>query len=311
MRVLITGGAGFLGSHLADALVRRGDEVVVLDNYRRGRPENLRDVRDRVSLVQGDVRDEADLAQCLPGTEVVFHLAAQSNVMGSLEDLDYSFSSNVTGTFNVLQACVANGVRRIVFASSREVYGDPASLPVREDAPLAPKNPYGASKVAGEAYCKAWQRSYGIECQVLRFANLFGPRDRDRVIPLWLERAALGEDLQLYGGDQVLDFLWVGQAVDGLMAAARCELDGPVNVGSGRGIRLGDLAARILGLRPTTSRLSVQGSRSVEVSRFVADTTRMRQVLGVVANPDSLDVHLSEMDSLRAGARYSASGKVG
>lgn len=294
MRVLVTGGAGFLGSHLVEALVWRGDEVVVIDNFRRGRPENVSSVRHEIALVEGDIRDEDSLRDCMDEIDTVFHLAAQSNVMGALDDLDYSISTNVSGTFNVVQAALDTGVRRVVFASSREVYGDPADLPVSEDAPLVPKNQYGAGKVAGEVYCETWQSSFGLECQVLRFANLFGPRDYDRVIPLWLERAAIGEELLLYGGEQVLDFLWVGQAVEALLAAADCDLTGPINVGSGRGVHLKDLAGRVIGEVGSASKVTLLPARDVEVTRFVANTARMQRVLGVFPEADPLH-HLSEI----------------
>jgi UDP-glucose 4-epimerase len=294
MKFLITGGAGFLGSHLAEALVQRGDEVVVIDNLRRGRLENLAAIQRDIEVVRGDIRDEDALLSCMTGVEVVFHLAAQSNVMGSLLDLDYSTSTNVSGTVSVLKSAVNAGTRRMVFASSREVYGDPPCVPVGEGAPLNPKNPYGASKVAAESYCNAWSDTYGLECQVLRFVNLFGPRDRDRVIPSWLQCAALGSEMELFGGRQVLDFLWVAQAVDALIAAADCEVTGPINVGSGRGVRLTELAARVAEATRTTSSLIIRPSRRAEVTRFVADTTRMQRILGVIPESDPMR-HLSEM----------------
>jgi UDP-glucose 4-epimerase len=239
MRILVTGGAGFIGSHLVDALVDRGEDVVVLDNFKRGRIEHIERHIDAgaITLVAGDIRDEQTLAAAIEGTELVYHLAAQSNVMGAVTDMDYSFTTNVVGTYNVLKAAADSGVRRLVFSSSREVYGDSDDIPVREDAPLAAKNPYGASKLAGEAYCRVWQAATGIDCMVLRLANVYGPRDRDRVIPTWLRRAGEGDDLEVYGGRQVLDFIWVGHAVDALLSAASCRNDGAVNVGSGEGFR--------------------------------------------------------------------------
>ena len=290
MRILVTGGAGFLGSHLVDALVERGDDVVVLDNLHRGRLPHLcprLDAR-QITLVTEDIRDYPGVLRAMTGIEIVYHLAAQANVIGALQDLDYSFTTNVLGTFNVLKAAAAHGVRRVVFASSREVYGEPERLPVPEDAPLTAKNPYGASKVAAEAYCRVWERVSGLECLLLRFANIYGPRDRDRVIPLWLERAHRGEDLELYGGQQVLDFLSVGHAVAALIAAAHCPADGPVNVGSGRGMPLLELAHHILALTGSRSEIRYFPAREVEVVRFVADVRKMRRVLGVEAPENPL-----------------------
>ncbi len=284
MRVLVTGGAGFLGSHLVDALVERGDDVVVVDNLRRGRLSHIQGhlKRKAIRFREADIRDFPTVVEATSGAEVVYHLAAQSNVMGAIRDVDYSFSTNVVGTFNVLKAAGAQGVRRMVFSSSREIYGEPERTPVPETAPFAPKNPYGASKMAGEAYCRAWQASGGLDCQVLRFANLYGPRDRDRVIPLWLGRVRAGQDLELYGGQQVLDLVWVGQAVDTLLAAATCENEGPINVGTGIGTRLEDLAKQIVALTGGRVGLRYLPARSVEVVRFVADVGKMQRVLEIV-----------------------------
>jgi UDP-glucose 4-epimerase len=290
MKVLVTGGAGFLGSHLVDALVAAGDEVVVVDNLFRGSlanidpPVRMGDMR----FVEADIRDYDAVLEAARGIEVVYHLAAQSNVIGAIKDTDYSFSTNVAGTYNVLKASASTGVRRLVFSSSREVYGEPDSIPVPESAPLAAKNPYGASKVAGEAYCRVWERATGLECQVLRFANVYGPRDRDRVIPIWLERASRGEPLELYGGEQVIDFVWVGKAVEALLAAAGAKLTGPINVGSGTGVTLPHLAQRLLQETGSPSKVEVFPARAVEVVRFVANIERMRRVLGVIPDLDPL-----------------------
>jgi UDP-glucose 4-epimerase len=188
-KVLITGGAGFIGSHLANRLAGEGlASVLVLDNMYRGRMDNLQDSRDQISVRIGDIRDRQVLAECAERCDVIFHLAAQSNVMGSAHDEDYCFTANVEGTYNVLCAARTVGVRRVVFSSSREVYGDPRTLPVSESAPLAPKNAYGASKAAGEVYCQA-SRNTGLEAVILRIANAYGPRDCGRVIPVFIENA--------------------------------------------------------------------------------------------------------------------------
>jgi UDP-glucose 4-epimerase len=302
MKALVTGGAGFLGSHLVDALVAAGDEVTVLDNLHRGTLGNIsRHVPARVvRFIEGDIRDYIVVREAAAGVDVVYHLAAQSNVIGAIHDPDYSFTTNVAGSYNVLKAAADSGVRRLVFASSREVYGEPESIPVFENAPLTSKNAYGASKIAGEAYCRAWQSATGLECQILRFANIYGPRDRERVIPTWLESASRGEPLVLYGGEQLIDFVWIGTAVQALIAAAGCELTGPINVGSGMGVTLTYLAHQILKRTGSASKLNTIPARPVEVVRFVADVERMRRVLAVVPELDSLadlhvciDVHLT------------------
>jgi len=291
VKVLVTGGAGFLGSHLVDALVERGDRVTVLDNLRRGSLDNLSPhlAAARVTMLTDDICDYGSVIRAVDGAELVFHLGAQSNVMGAMQDPWYSFSTNVTGTFNVLKAASEAGARRVVFSSSREVYGEPESIPVPETAPLAPKSFYGASKVAGEVYCRAWQGAGGAECQILRFANVYGPRDRDRVIPHWVERAAAGEPLVIYGGEQILDFIRVEHCVSALLAAADGPEQGPINVGSGTGTLLPDLARRIIQLSGSRSTTELLPARDAEVVRFVADVSRMRDILGVEPGPEPLD----------------------
>jgi len=290
MRVLVTGGAGFLGSHLVDALVAVGDEVVALDNLYRGSLANIdQHLSTRAAkFIEADIRDYPAVLEAAAGTEVVYHLAAQSNVIGAIKDADYSFTTNVAGTYNVLKAAASATVRRLVFSSSREVYGEPKSLPVPETAPLTAKNPYGASKVAGEAYCEVWGSTAGLECQILRFANVYGPHDRDRVIPIWIERARRAEPLELYGGEQIIDFVWVGKAVEALLAATHSGLTRPINVGSGIGVTLPQLAHRLLEETGSRSKLEILPARSGEVVRFVADVRQMHRVLGVMPDLDPL-----------------------
>jgi len=295
VKALVTGGAGFLGSHLVDALVAAGHEVVVLDNLRRGALANIDHhlCSKDVTFIEGDIRDCSAVLEAAPGVDVVYHLAAQSNVIGAITDTDYSFTTNVVGTYHILKFAASAGVRRVVFASSREVYGEPETIPVPESAPLNAKNIYGASKVAAEAYCRVWQSTTGLECQVLRFTNIYGPRDHDRVIPIWLERTARGEPLQLFGGEQVIDFVWVGTAVQALISAARCQLSGPINVGSGMGVTLPYLAHRLLEETGSPSKLNVLPARPVEVVRFVADVGQMQRVLDVAPEAEPL-AHLSD-----------------
>ncbi len=290
-RILVTGAAGFLGSHLVDALAGRDVQLIALDNLRRGRPEHIQEhlASGRITFIEGDIRNYDQVLDAVTGTDAVFHLAAQSNVMGAALEPDYSFSTNVTGTYNLLKASAHAGVQRFIFASSREVYGEPEQLPAREAAATEPKNLYGASKLAGEAYCRAFAATSALACVVLRFGNLYGPRDRDRVIPRWLARAAAHEDLHLYGGQQILDFLHVRYAVEALLAAAGYAGFGPINVASGKSTSLRDLATRVLTAVGSTSRVVIEPARQEEVTRFVADVTHMRHELGVSPPDDPLD----------------------
>ncbi|HLZ70849.1 MAG TPA: NAD-dependent epimerase/dehydratase family protein [Dehalococcoidia bacterium] len=292
MRVVVTGAAGFIGSHLVDALLAEPcNSVVAFDNLRRGALAHLaqHEADPRLSVVIADVADRRAVAEALAGTELVYHLAAQSNVMGAVADPRYSFEANVAGSFNVLEAAASAGVRRVVFTSSREVYGDAANLPVDESQPVAPRNPYGASKAAAELYCDIFWRRFGLDVAVVRLANVYGPRDRDRVIPLWLECAAAGQPLDVFGGDQVIDFVPVPLAVEALLRVSTILLDGlPINVGSGTGTPLLALARRILDLHGGRGELRMLPARDAEVRHFVADVGRMRELLKIEPPADPL-----------------------
>lgn len=290
MRVLVTGGAGFIGSHLVDALVCKGDEVVVLDNFHRGRRDNIQAHLDcsHVRLIDGDIRNPASVDAAMDGVDLVYHLAAQPNVLGSVSEATYSVETNVLGTHHVLEAAARAGVSHVVFSSSREVYGEPATLPVPESAPLLAKNPYGASKIAGEAYCRAWHGMGGPGCTILRFGNVYGPRDFGRVIPLWLDYARNGEAFPVFGGQQLLDFVDVELAVKALLAVATVDVDGPINVATGSGTTLHQLALRLLHLTGGRSSVDLKPARSVEVVKFVADVGRMRDILGLEPPADPL-----------------------
>ena len=291
-KIVVTGGAGAIGSHLVDRLLaeRRGP-VVVFDNLSRGRLANLASHHDeqRLEVIMGDVRDADAVRAAVRGADVVYHLAAQSTVLRGARHPEETFTTNVVGTFNVLQAAAAAHVHRIVFASSREVYGEPIALPVDEDAPLAAINLYGASKAAAEAICRVVQREHALEIVILRFANVFGPRDFGRVIPCWLERAFAGHALEIYGGEQVLDFIWVGHAVDAFARAAALEAPAPpVNVASGIGTSLTSLAQRISCLAGRPGHVRYLPARPMEVKRFVANVERMRRLLRIEPPTDPL-----------------------
>ena len=291
MKTIVTGGAGFIGSHLVDRLARnKWGEIIILDNLARGKMENLLQHRGNpnVQFFPADIRNYDLLRDHVRGAEVVFHLGAQSNVMGAVADLDYSFTTNVVGTYNVLKAKEC-GVRRVVFTSSREAYGEPQYLPVDENHPIGSKNTYGASKVAGEMYARVFYNNFGLETAVLRLANAYGPRDFDRVIPIWLGRACQGLDLVVYGGKQIIDFVWIDQIMEALVRASKANIIGqPINVGSGQGTPLLNLARRILSLVDSPSQLDIQPARSVEVVRFTAKIDLMREKLGLEPPDDPL-----------------------
>ncbi len=295
-KALVTGGAGFIGTYLVARLLRDGNDVVIYDNLKRSSKKKLEQFAGspRLKFVEGDIRDYPTLREAMRGATVVYHLAAQSNVMGAIEDPDYSVTTNVMGTHNVLRAA-ADERARVVFTSSREVYGEVEVLPVAEDRPLAAKNPYGASKVAGEAYCRTFANVHKMNVQVVRLANVYGAGDSGRVIPLWLTAAQEGRELKVFGGAQIIDFLWVGTAVDALVHASTHDLPGPVNIGSGVATSILDLAKRILEVSKSKSELKREPAREAEVAKFVADITLMKS-LGLRPESDPLE-HLEELVS--------------
>jgi UDP-glucose 4-epimerase len=280
MKVLITGGAGYIGSRLG----ARFEDVTALDNLHRGCrdavPQNAR-------FVEGDIRDGNTLLEAARGVDLIYHLAAESAVMTAAADPEYCFSTNVAGTFRVLQAAQANGVRRVVFSSSREVYGEGVALPVAESAPLTPRNVYGASKAAGEMCCGAFGSA--IEISIVRLANVYGPNDRGRVIPKFVDAALHNRSLTLFGTAQVMDFVWIDAVVDALVhLGTGPHRAGPFNIGSGRGTTIIDLARRVVDAAGSSSKVDVAGQRDVEVMKFVADTRLAERELGLRVPEDPL-----------------------
>ena len=248
MRVIVTGGAGFIGSHLVDALGALGDEVTVVDHLRRAK-RNL-DPAHRV--VRADITDLAAGAAAFEAArpQVVYHLAAQIDVRRSVEDPGHDARVNIGGTAAVLTAARAAGAERVVLASTAGVYGDPPVLPTPEDAPLAPLSPYGAGKAAAEAYLALFTRLYGISTVSLRMANVYGPRQDPHgeagVVAIFCSAAAEGRRAQIYGdGAQTRDFVYVGDAVDAFVAAGRSGVEGALNVSTGRETSLTELAAAL------------------------------------------------------------------
>jgi len=241
MRAIVTGGAGFIGSHLVDALLARGDQVWVVDNLASGKREN---VPAEAGFFEHDIRDPVvgDLLRDLQ-PEACFHLAAQADVVTSVERPEYDAEVNVLGTIALLRA--AGTATQLVFSSSGgAIYGE-CERPAREDNPLRPLSPYGTSKLAGEEYIRTWNRLYGTRHSVLRFANVYGARQETGleggVVAIFLERMASGAETFIYGdGRQVRDFVYVGDVVQAVLTAAGRPA-GTYNVGSGTPTAIGEL----------------------------------------------------------------------
>lgn len=287
MDCLVTGGAGFIGSHLARRLLTlHSGQVRVLDNFTRVHPSQPQG--NERGAIRGDIRNFSELRSAMSGCEVVFHLAAKATVMDCERDPNDTFAVNLRGTYDVLKTAQELGVRRVVVASSREVYGEPSQLPVAESCLLLPKNAYGTSKAAAEMYC-SWFAAAGLEVTALRLSNVFGPGDHDRVIPRFINGASAGNPLTVYGGEQLIDFVWVDRVVDAFVTAGFGPyLRGSVNVGSGVGVTVLEAARRVLASCGSDSQVNVLPTREAEVSRFVADVSRAKRELGLECPADPL-----------------------
>jgi len=252
MRVLVTGGAGFIGSHIVDRLVEEGYAVRVIDNLSSGRPENLAQHRGnpQVVVVVGDLKKPEDALRAVEGVEAVFHYAANPEVRVSTTNPEIHFNENVVATFNLLEAMRRKGVREIVFASSSSVYGEPEEIPVGEDAPLRPVSVYGASKAACENLIHAYSKLYGIRAVTLRYANVVGPRLRHGVTWDFLNKLLKNPtELEILGdGKQTRSYVYIDDAVEATIVAwRRTETSYEVfNIASGDWITVDEVAEEVI-----------------------------------------------------------------
>jgi nucleoside-diphosphate-sugar epimerase len=287
---LITGGAGFIGSHLADRLLAEGWTVRVLDNLATGREGNLRDARDRIRFVRGDILDGAVLREHATGCDTVFHLAALASVPRSIAAPAESDRANGAGTLSVLLAAAAAGVRRCVAASSSSVYGNAGDGAVRENRPLQPLSPYGVSKLATEHFLRLFDATGRLETVALRFFNVYGPRQDPHspyaaVIPLFIAACREGRPPVIYGdGGQARDFTYVADVTDAVVrAAVRPEARGmALNVAGGRPTSVRRLADLIRARFPGAPAPVHAPPRPGEIRNSCADTARLKAVLGFV-----------------------------
>ena len=287
-KVLVTGGGGFIGSNLVRALLARGDDVRVLDNFATGSRGNLLDVWDEIELVEGDLRSYERVHAATRGVELVFHQGALPSVPRSVQDPLTTSAVNVEGTLNVLLAARDEGVRRVIAASSSSVYGNSGTLPRIESSPPDPESPYGVAKLAAERYCVAFSRVYDIETVVLRYFNVFGPRQDPTsqyaaVVPLFITAVAAGEPVSIDGdGTQSRDFTFVENVVDGnLLAADAADASGAVlNVATGSQttiLQLADTIGELVG-RPVEKEF--RPPRAGDVHHSWADVGEARRVIG-------------------------------
>jgi UDP-glucose 4-epimerase len=309
MKALVTGGAGFIGSNLVHALLARGDEVVVLDNFSTGRRGNLAAIEAEIEIFEGDMRSYERVHNAVRGVEVIFHQGALPSVPRSLQDPLTTSAVNVEGTLNVLLAARDEGVRRVVAASSSSVYGSSGTLPRVESAPIDPIAPYAVAKLAAERYAVSFARVYeGFETVCLRYFNVFGPRQDPRsqyaaVIPLFITKVLAGEPVPINGdGEQSRDFTYVDNVIDANIAAAETDgVGGRVfNVATGNPVSVNQLADLIGELTGRPVEKNHLPPRAGDVRDSWADVTAIREALGWVPRIDLEDGLRLTVESLSA-----------
>ncbi|MFJ4067131.1 NAD-dependent epimerase/dehydratase family protein [Pseudomonas sp. NPDC089996] len=282
--ILITGGAGFIGSHLCDALLAKGYAVRILDDLSTGKRDNLQLDNPRLELIEGDVADAALVQRAAAGCRAVVHLAAVASVQASVEDPVKTHQSNFIGTLNVAEAMRVHGVRRVLFASSAAVYGNNGEgESIAEDTPKAPLTPYAVDKLASEQYLDFYRRQHGLEPVVFRFFNIFGPRQDPSspysgVISIFSERAAQGLPITVFGdGEQTRDFLYVGDLVQVMVQALEQPQveEGAVNVGLNQATSLNQMLKALEQVVGSLPAISYGQARSGDIRHSRADNQRL------------------------------------
>jgi len=296
-RYLVTGGAGFIGSHIAETLVKRGDEVRVLDNLSTGKMENLAGIAGKFEFVEGDIRDLETCRRAVEGVRTVFHEAALASVARSVEDPLLANAINVTGTLNLLVAARAAGVGSFVLASSSAVYGDDPTMPKVEGREGKPLSPYGASKLFDEKYAQAFHILHGMNTVSLRYFNVFGPRqdpfsEYSAVIPLFVTKILLGERPTIFGdGEQSRDFIYVEDVVRANLAAAgsTAAAGEAFNVACGTGTTVNGLLAAVNAVLGTRVEARYAAPRPGDILHSTADISKARRLTGFAPGRSFMD----------------------
>ncbi len=283
-RVVITGGAGFIGSHLAEELVKRSYHVIILDNLSTGKKENIELLlkRENAGFYQGSVNDQPLLWKLFRGVDYVFHLAAVPSVTRSIEDPLASYETNLTGTLNVLVAARDSSVTKVIYASSSSIYGDTPTLPKREDMLPNPQSPYAVTKLASEYYCRVFNQCYALPTICLRYFNVYGPRQDPTsqyaaVIPRFIDRISRGNPPVIFGdGEQTRDFTFVKDVVEASILAGESKLTGIFNIGKGERVSINQLASLVTRLVGDELEPIHEAPRSGDIMHSLADISRAR-----------------------------------
>ncbi len=291
-KVLIVGGAGFIGSHTADILMEQGVKVRVLDNLSSGHRSNLPDTHPLMEFIEGDMRNADTVKQAMQGISHVVHLAAQVSVVASLEDPEFSAQLNIIGYLNVLDAAKNAGVKRMVYASSAAIYGEPHSLPLTEDVPMQQLSPYGLEKKVNEDYADLYHRLYGFSALGMRFFNVYGPRQDPKspyagVIALFMDRIKDSLPLTVNGdGEHTRDFIYVRDVARTNVAALGVDVQGACNVATGKKTSLNDLIEVLVDITGNQADVTYGPEREGDIVHSLADPAKMNTDIGVIAETD-------------------------
>lgn len=285
--IVVTGGAGFIGSWIAEALAA-GNNVKVIDNLHTGKKENLKKLGTGVRFTDADIRDRNAVFGALKGTEIVFHHGANVQIPASIDDPRMDADINIGGTLNVLEACRKHDVKRLVFASSSAIYGDPEKLPVTEDQQPNPLSPYALSKLAGETYVRLYNELYGLETVSLRYFNVYGPRQNpdspySGVISIFTKNMKLGKELTVFGdGEQTRDFVNVRDVVKANMLAAESKQAAgkAINIGTGKTISLNQMISVLEKISGKELKVVHAEPRKGEIKDSCADISLAKKLLG-------------------------------
>ena len=285
---LVTGGAGFIGSHLVEELVKQGQRVRVIDNLSTGKKENIKPFLEKIEFIEGDIRDLEIVREAMDEVDYVLHQAAVPSVPRSVKDPLTSNSVNVEGTLNILIAARDAGVKRVVYASSSSVYGDTPVLPKHEDMKQEPRSPYAVSKLAGELYCQASYHVYGLETVALRYFNVFGPWQDPQsqyaaVVPKFITALLHGKPPMIFGdGEQSRDFTYIENVVAAnLLAAKAPNVAGEAfNIACGERITINELARMLAEFIGVTTEPEHTPARSGDVLHSLADISKAKRLLG-------------------------------
>jgi UDP-glucose 4-epimerase len=287
MHYLITGGAGFIGSHLADALAE-SHEITILDNLSSGNIHNIRHLLDdeRCTFVEGSFTDEDIVLSLCEGIDGIFHLGALTSVQQSVEEPRRAHEVNIGGTLNLLLAAREHGVRKMVLASTAALYGNNPTFPKTETMLPEPLSPYAVSKLTGEYYCSIFSDLYGVKTTCLRFFNVFGPRqdphsDYAAVIPIFITRLLDGKPLTIFGdGEQTRDFIFVKDVVAANIRAMESDVEGVFNIARGERTSLNELASVLMDIVGSEAEIVYEAPRAGDVRHSMADVSKAREQLG-------------------------------